>query len=200
MKTQTIFKIILIVVMIDFAKTMQKVQDMCINLKNNQEDHFTKFYHKNSIDLIINKENGTKEIGNGSYGKVYKVKYFPESETEPTDIAMKFIVINNFNKDLVQKEIAVMREFSVLSSSKYMQFLECYYETQFSDRTYKDEITKVIIATELLDDDLGSKRSDFRALPELLRYQQYSKLFEDLIYLHNDFPTDQKKNLAIFRQ
>ena len=182
---KTVFKIIILVVMINFTKTIKSIQDMCIKVEENKltKQHFQKYYKKDSIEEILQDINATSVLGQGAYGKVYKVKYYEEGKRSPINIALKHVEIgNDLFRGLMQKEIAMMKEFADLSSeSKYLQFVECYYFLNEDG-----ELNKVYIATEILDDDLEENLDKFRALPTKLRYQNYCKIIDDLKYLHND--------------
>ena len=126
-------------------------------------------------------------LGQGSFGKVYSVLYYPQDNTSPYEIAVKQLNIRDGNirtgesERMIEKEIAIMRQFSVLSDSKFVKFIDCFYVL---DTVHPNFIDRVYLLQEKLDDNLKENIKTFQKLEKSDRYLHYLELIDDLRYFH----------------
>ena len=175
---------ILLFLLLNQINTMKKINQMCTELK---AFDLMKNFGKNEMSEIFTED---KVLGQGTYGKVYSVLYYPEEETNVSyEIAVKELLMEDKRAEFdIQKEIAILSEFSKLSSSKFVKFIDCFYFALKKIDKHEKTKVKVFLMQEQLDDNLKENIRTFQNIEASYRYLHYLKLIDDLRYFHNQFP------------
>ena len=196
-----VLKTIILFMVLNHQNSLKSITDMC----KNEEDQFNLQLNFRKLHL---KEIFTSSnvIGKGGFGQVYSVLYYSENQNQdPIEIAVKELNITDDNsKKDIEEEIAYLKEFSDLSSTKFVKYIDCFYIIEEKNILPKNilkkhqilnqnifnqkKITKVYLMQEKLDDNLEKNNHAFQKLDISYRYLQYLQLLDDLRYFHNDFP------------
>ena len=170
---------LLLFLLLNQINSMKQIKDMC---KKDTDYDLQKHFGREFIPQIFTPSKVSSQDIN-TYGKVYTVVYKPSIEQPRSKITVKeFIISNDSEKEQITREIAFVREFSELSSHRFLEFLDCIY---ILSETNDQEIEKVYLMTEKLEDRLLDYTFNFQNSDISFRYLHYSKLIGDFRYFHN---------------